>query len=188
MNDKQALIWMFLVGAMFGVAIARLFSPDVDTVYIEGETVRDTVPIPKPYKVVETRWLPTKTDTIHSVDTTYVRETVDTARILSEFGQRVYYHVPLVQDSTKGYIDVYPVVQYNRLDSLGYTFTPVTKVERIVSDQNRLQPFVSIGGVAFPNNLHLTIGAGVMIRDVGIEYRYISGAPSGHMIGIIKTF
>ena len=127
--------------------------------YERGTTVTDTIERLVPYavEVPTTYVLPTRVDTLLlSGDSILIVEHADTARIIAEFVAINKYRQVLFDNDTIGRLEIGSSVQYNRLNSLSYSFTPMVKV--VEREAYRLIPFVSFGVSSFQN---ISIGGGV---------------------------
>ena len=157
----------------------------VKTEYIKGETVVRPVKIPYPATVYipSVYFLPAKSDTIYLGGEPYPIQTVDTAKIIEEYITQNTYEFNAFDDSN-GKLDINQTIQYNKLQSFDYSFTP--RYERItIVTEPKVTPFVSTSW----NSMNgFGIGGGVFLRDIGLEYQYILGNTNGHYFGIKYKF
>jgi hypothetical protein len=135
---------------------------EIVTEYIKGETITDTVYYPKPYKVVE----PIDTlnllqqcikDGIYKelwperVVTEYVEmEKKDSTVIIKDWATKRFYSETLFSDEKNGTCIFNAEVQYNRMNVVGYSFTPSTKV--ITEKKNVIKSFSPFVGVSYLTN------------------------------------
>lgn len=152
------------IGAIGASYIYQQKSNEIE--FVKGETIVDSIMIPQPYAVA-TPSKPTyiyKTDTVTVLnkETVYITSIVDTAAILSEFIKSKRYKETLFDSLNFGKLDVTAHVQYNSLQSLGYSFTKYNTVKK-----NRLYtPFVQSLFGSHP--AFVGIGGGILVEKVGI--------------------
>lgn len=174
--NKNNAIWAILALLLLGVGF--IFGrwtqkPDVEIKYVKGETIRDSIPYPVPVEVEVPAKpiLPTKPDTLRLPgEKIYVSQVVDTAQIIAEFIKRNSYRETLFDSDTLGTMIVDAQVQYNQLQKLGYTFTPVQK--QITTEKRKvLTPFLSTSVNSFG---YVGAGAGVYYNNLGFEAKYLT--------------
>ena len=97
--------------------------------YVQGETIRDTIAVPLPYRVEVPRYitLPMRTDTVFVSEVQTIVEVVDTARIISDFVAINYYAMQIFDIDTVGTLNIRQSIQYNRLRTFEYDFTPMMR-------------------------------------------------------------
>lgn len=158
----------------------------VKTVYVPGPTLQETVIVGKPIKEtippdtisiiqscirdgIYTELFPTKVqhDTI-----SYIPE--DSLTFIRDWMTERTYKKQLFQTDTTGTLDVDILLKYNRLQSLSYTYTPVTKVEETqIIKKQVYEPFTGIG--VLRNSVLFEIGT--FYNDLSVsflgEYNYI---------------
>ena len=158
--------------------------------YVKGETVRDTIMSLVPYKVVEpidtlniirqcvkdgiyAELWPTK------IVTEYIETTkADTTLITKDWASTRYYSETLFENDTLGTCKVDAQVQYNRLKSLGYEFTPYVKnVTTTVYKTKLFSPYVGVGGMYNPwdenKDFVGQINGGFFIKEkYGLQLQY----------------
>ena len=157
-----------VVGFFIGRAT---ITSSITTKYVKGETVTNSVNVPTPYNVFipSVPSLPTKPDTIKVNTKEYVVLKVDTAKIIANYILRKRYKTPLF-DNDNGKLIVSSVVQYNSLDSLGYSFTPIIK-ETTITRTKTFTPFVNASYNSFG---YYGAGAGIYINNIGFGVKYIT--------------
>jgi hypothetical protein len=111
--------------------------------------------------------LPVRVDTVYMDRITYTREVVDTAAIIADYEVKRRYLQPLF-DNSFGKLDVGFDVQYNRVDSVRYTFIPLQTV-RTVTKEKAFSPFVSVSYSTFGIT---GFGAGAYYNRWGAGYQY----------------
>ena len=170
-----------------GFYIGRQRDPEVITKevvkYVELPPIHDSIPYPKPYKVVEpvdsmniimqakfsgllAELFPEKKDTV------YVTQ-ADTAAVLKDWATERRYKETLFDSDTLGRFSFDAAVKYNRLASFDYTFTPIQKqTETAVKTTRKFLPYI---GAGFDSGMGI-IGQGGMFfhQDAGfaLQYRY----------------
>lgn len=186
-----AIIAAFLMGFFVGRANQKKIV-ETKTEYVKGESVRDSFYYPVPHEVVkhknDVKYLPSKKDTIIKDNNIYVSETIDTAKIIEQFASENKYRQTLFDNDSLGKFTLHSSVQYNKLKSTSYDFTPTYKViTKTVEKKNTFTPFVS----ASYNTLNIAgVGGGVFIKNIGFEYKYLSDLKglNGHEGGIKIKF
>lgn len=191
MNDKYTskliTVFMVLVILLF-LSVWRDEDHTVKTEFVKVDTVKDSlnswelVPVSEEIPVVPD--LPAKqiqyrdTGSIHTViETRYIHQTVDTAAIIAEYIAKRKYELNVFDNIEQGKLIVYPVVQYNRLTSFSYEYTPVRRQVTHVK-KNIWQPFIS---TSYSSANHFGLGAGFFYNNIGVEYMNINNA---NLIGI----
>lgn len=171
-NRKWALIGILLIA--LGFMAGRWTMKPIERVeYIKGETIHDTIPKPIPYlvEVPADPVLPMKPDTIKVPgEPEYITQVVDTTQIIAEFLKRNSYRETLFDSDTLGTMVVEAQVQYNQLQKLGYTFTPIQK--QITTEKRKiLTPFLSVSANTFG---YVGIGGGLYYNNLGFEAKYLT--------------
>lgn len=164
-------IYLIIIGIV--ILIAGFFigrsttTSSLVTKYIKGETVTNSVNVPVPYNVFipAVPSLPTKPDTINN----YIVLKVDTAKIIANYILRKRYTTHLFDDKN-GKLIVSSVVQYNSLDSLGYSFTPIIK-EVTVTKSKIFTPFLNASYNSFG---YYGAGGGIYYHNIGVGAKYIT--------------
>lgn len=112
-----------------------------------------------------------KSDTVVVSEIEYINTIPDTAEIVKDFLVKREYDFNVFDDQTTGKLDVSQTVQYNKLQSFDYSFTPIQK-HTTVTLSRTFEPFVSVGY----NTLNQpSVGGGVFIHNIGLEYNYTFG-------------
>lgn len=135
------------------------------TEYIKGETVTGSVNPNQFVPIKEEKPL------IHYRDTgsvKYVNLPIDTAAIVADWEMKRTYKLVPFDDKKLGKLELFPVIQYNKLSALDYNFTPI--IERQTIYKTKVwQPFVS---GSYSTLDYIGIGGGVFYHNLGIEYQY----------------
>lgn len=167
MKEINNYILCTLIGIIVGFIIGRRTSDTEQTVrYVKGDTIEKTVEIPIPYKVEipsEPIYIYKKGDTIYSS----LMPEVDTIAILSDWITRRDYKQDLF-DNQYGKLSIDASVEYNRLQSFKYSFTPIQK-EIITRKQKTWTPYIS---TSYSNHNYIGAGGGIFYHDIGIGVKY----------------
>lgn len=162
-----------------------------EIMYVEGKTIRDSIPYPIPKYVVK----PSDTadiimacvrDGIYTelfperIVTEYVEiMKEDTAEILKDWGTKRVYSETLFDIDTVGKCVVNASVQYNRLSLLSYSYTPITKTVTITERRVKFfSPYVGVGALlrndfTYYTNIIPAVNAGFFIKEkYGLHFQY----------------
>ncbi|WP_346236765.1 hypothetical protein ABDK00_013995 [Niabella insulamsoli] len=149
-------------------------------VYVKGNTVEDSLIAPKPIKseIPADPVYPTKNDTVWMkgqpgetiIDSIpyQVIQKVDTSKIISEYITLNQYDNTLF-DNSNGKLSVRSNVQYNKLQRIDYSFTPIQK-EITIERKRTFTPFITGSYNTFNQ---AAAGAGIYIKNIGIGAKYI---------------
>ncbi|MDR1715703.1 MAG: hypothetical protein LBS20_07645 [Prevotella sp.] len=176
---KASLISLaMLVCLVVGIFIGRSTNDtEVKLEYIKGETITGSVS--------PTQFEPIKEEkpNIQYRDTgsiKYVNLPADTAAIIADWELKRTYKLTAFDNKTQGKLELFPVIQYNRLAALDYNFTPM--IERQIKTKV-WQPFAS---GSYSTLGYIGIGGGVFYHNIGVEYQYQKSSGNqnnGHLIG-----
>lgn len=180
------------VGFYFGRATMNV-KPTVEIEYIKGDTIRDTLFFPKPYKVI----LPIDTlsiiqqcikDGIYQElwPTKVITNTIeitkeDTTKIMTDWATKRIYNETIFNSDSLGTCNIEAQVQYNRLQLLNYEFQPVTKITTETIYKVKLfSPFVGGGIMTNPWDEQrtpiLNITGGIFIKEkIGLQVNLMHG-------------
>jgi hypothetical protein len=133
--------------------------------------------------------LPVKADTVWMEKIAYVAQKVDTAAIIQDYISKRSYNLTLF-DNEMGRLVISPVVQYNKLEPVSWSFTPIQKQ---IYRQPKWQFFAGAGVNTFD---HVNFSLGAFRKKVGVECYYIrdmdlsgaSVAEHGFGIGVKYKF
>lgn len=152
--------------------------------YIKGETVTGSVS-PTQFEPIKEEKL-----NIHYRDTgsiKYLSIPVDTSAIIADWELKRTYKLTPFDNKTQGKLELFPVIQYNKLSALDYNFTPV--IERQTIYKTKVwQPFIS---ASYSTLNYVGIGGGMFYHDIGIEYQYqksLGSQSNGHLFGVKYKF
>lgn len=111
----------------------------------------------------------------------------DTAAIIADWELKRTYKLTAFDNKTQGKLELFPVIQYNKLSALDYNFTPI--IERQTIYKTKVwQPFIS-GSYSTLN--YVNIGGGVFYHNLGLEYQYqksLGNQTDGHVFGVKYKF
>ena len=140
--------------------------------YVKGETIHDSIPTPYPVNVIvpSKPVLPMTPDTVIIDSIEYHFMKVDTAKIISEYINRKTYKPILFDDKENGKLSLGLVVQYNKLDSIGYEFTQIHK-ETTITKERIFTPFINASYNSFG---YIGVGGGLYYHNIGIGAKYIT--------------
>ena len=150
----------------------------VTTKYIQGKTVTNTITDLK-YKIV---CMPPETLIVEKAARDSIN--LDTLGIMIDWATKRQYDLVLFDVDTLGRCDLSLTLHYNQLDSLNYSYTPITKETTVEKQaaQRLLDPFIG-GGVQYPWGMFIEGGTfikqhhGIVMRvssakDVSLGYVY----------------
>ncbi|MBF0651062.1 hypothetical protein IR083_19790 [Dysgonomonas sp. GY75] len=143
------------------------------TKYIKGETITGSVSPTQFEPVKEEKPDKPLLPMIQYRDTgstkiKYVNLPVDTAAIIADWELKRTYKLTAFDNRTQGKLELFPVVQYNRLMALDYNFTPM--IERQTIYKTKVwQPFLS---ASYSTLDYVGLGGGLFYHNSGFEYQY----------------
>jgi len=159
------VIVVFVVGFFLG---RKTINVKEKVTFVKGETIRDTIVIPKPTFVE----IPSNPKYIYKYDTIvvdniqYISEKVDTSAIIQDYILMRTYEFNVFDSETLGKFDVKQQIGYNKLLLFDYTFTPITK-QVTQFREPVFTPFVSAG---YSTNQTVLMGGGFYYKNIGLEY------------------
>lgn len=152
--------------------------------YVKGATITGSVS-PTQFEPIKEE----KPD-IHYRDTgsiKYVNLPADTAAIIADWELKRTYKLTAFDNKTQGKLELFPVIQYNRLTALDYNFTPI--IERQTIYKTKVwQPFVS---GSYSTLGYIGVGGGVFYHNLGFEYQYqknLGNQNNEHSFGVKYKF
>ena len=177
MNSKKIIFSLLLVGIVSGIVgffIGRSNEIDTTTRWIKGETIHDTVPreklvtkyviVPELLSYVEKKKDTTIITTKPINKDSAILETVEDWNL-----ERVYKDY-LFSSDTLGTLEYNINVQYNRIKSFSYNYTPIYK--EVTKERKRtFIPYVSASYSTF-NIVGVGLGTYYHNLGVGAEYQY----------------
>ena len=153
-----------------------------ETIYTQGKTVSGNVHVSLPIKEIQPLkpLLPYRYIFINNTKT----EVVDTAKIIIDYMAERTYSLTLF-DNLHGRLDITPTIQYNKLTTLPFTFTPI---EKTVYTKQKWTFF----STASYNSFNIAgLGAGVFYKNRGLHYKYLWNTrtrENGHELGVNFMF
>jgi hypothetical protein len=203
------VIGILALGFYFGRKTVKMPETKIETEYIKGDTIRDTLYYPKPYKITE----PIDTLSViqqcikdgiykelwpEKVITEYIEVTKeDTTKIIQDWATKRYYSETLFNDDIKGKCSFNAELQYNRMRIIDYEFMPITKtITETKYVVKTFKPFVGISLLSNPwaeiKNPSFQVNGGVVLKDkFGLQALYQRGMGIGDDYiggGIIFSF
>ncbi|WP_165021511.1 hypothetical protein [Dysgonomonas sp. ZJ279] len=189
-----ALLSFILGGLIFFFIGRSTIQNEVKTQYLKGETIIGSVSNNKLAPMSEVKpdkpILPTKNLEIQYNDTgciKYIYQVVDTSAIIEDYILKRSYDLKVFDTKTLGELKLYPTIQYNKLTSFDYDFTPMEK-QTTGFKLKVLQPFAS---ASYSTLNYIGIGGGVFYHKIGIEYQHQRGIfnnDNGHLFGLKYKF
>ena len=178
-NTIIIIITVALIAFFIGRASVKQTS---EIVYTKGKNVSGNVSITLP-----TREIMPIEPILHYkyifIDNTKI-EIVDTAKIINDYIAERTYSVTLF-DNLHGKLDITPTIQYNKLTTVPFSFTPI---EKTVYTEQRWTFFSTISYNTF--NI-AGVGAGVFYKNTGLYYKYLWNTDlnmKGHELGVNVMF
>ena len=151
--------------------------------YEKGETIWDTITNIVPDTVYLTGKL--KYKYVYVPDTIYrdvpVIDQVATIAATTEDWNRTREYKKLLLDNESGKLSIVLSVQYNELQKLSYSFTPIHKENTIVK-KRIFEPFVSASVLDFNS---VSVGSGFFYHNIGFRIEYSSNSLN---FGILYKF
>lgn len=184
---KASLIILYgLVWLAIGFFIGR---STIDTLtkveYVKGPTVSGSV---SPTLFISTKEEKPNIQYRDTGSIRYISTTVDTAAIIADYEMKRTYNVVAFDNKELGKLELFPVIQYNKLSALDYNFTPVIE-RQTISKTKILQPF---GSVSYSTLNYVGIGGGFFYHNLGFEYQYQKSFSDkfgdGHSLGLKYRF
>lgn len=169
MKKETLYIVYTIIGFVAGFIIGRQSMQTEPVVrYIKGEAIEKTVKISVPYKVetpAQPIYLYKKTDTVF----TTIPPEIDTMAILNDWITRKNYQQD-VFNNQYGKLSIDASVQYNKLESIKYSFIPLQKETSYIK-HSIWEPYV---GVSYSTVNYVGISAGIFYHDLGLEIKYMT--------------
>ena len=184
--------WALVIVLIIGFLLGRWQTTSKITIkYVKGDVITDTIYSEKlvPYEVTipAKPVLPMKPDTIViNGKTEYKYMVVDTVAIIADYIKLNKYSKILFDNGTVGKLIVGAEVQYNKLNKLDYSFTPMEKQTTIIK-QRVFTPFANVSYSTFG---YFGAGGGIYINNVGASIKYLSNLKSstGYEFGLNYKF
>ena len=153
-----------------------------ETIYTQGKSVTGNVHVSLPAREIQPMEpiLPYKYIFIDNTRT----EIVDTAKIIQDYIAERSYSITLF-NNLYGKLNIAPIIQYNKLTSVPFTFVPI---EKTIYTQQKWTFFSTLSYNSF--NI-AGVGAGVFYKNRGVHYKYLWNTRlhvSGHEFGVNFLF
>lgn len=177
-------IVLVIVCLFIGFVVGRqTMNEEVITKYVKCETIRDTITQFIPDTVYLTGELKYKyvykTDTIYKDIPVIDRDATMTATV--EDWNKVREYRRILIDNENGRLSFDLKVQYNELQRLSYSFTPIHGKITIVK-KRVFEPFVS---TSFCTNNTFSVGGGFFYHDLGFRVEWMA---DGLNFGVLYKF
>lgn len=107
--------------------------------------------------------------------------------VIADYELKRTYKLTPFDNKTQGKLELFPVIQYNKLSALDYNFTPVIERQTIYKAKV-WQPFVS---ASYSTLNYIGVGGGIFYHDIGIEYQYqksLGSQSNGYLLGVKYKF
>ncbi|MDR2002406.1 MAG: hypothetical protein LBQ74_05185 [Prevotella sp.] len=174
MKKAAAILLLMLICLTIGY-FAGHYTTDTEskTEYIKGEMVTGSVSPTQFEPVKEEKTGKPVLPVIQYRDTgsvkiKYVNLPADTAAIIADWELKRTYKLTAFDNKTQGKLELFPVIQYNRLMALDYNYTPV--IERQTIYKTKVwQPFLS---ASYSTLDYIGLGGGLFYHNSGFEYQY----------------
>ena len=141
--------------------------------YIRGKTLRDSIPYDKLVPIyIKSPSLKTyieRTDSIRVFYTTSPKDTAQSLKnVLEDWNLSRTYDRILFNDSINGIFHYNATVQFNKISSFKYDYTPITRVETR-SVTKTIEPFLS---AEYSTLNTVSVGGGFFYNKLGLELKY----------------
>ena len=177
-------IIMASIALIAGFLLGRMTKVSKETVkYVKLETIEGYVPsnmlnVKAEFKT-KLDQLPLmfwRVDSIIENDTIFIPDTI---KVFDDFQVRREYEFTAFDDMN-GRLDINSVIQYNRMQSFRYRFTPIQK-QTTIHSQKRFEPFIGAGF----SPLGINATGGFFYDNIGLQYQYF---PKGHGLNLLVKF
>ena len=177
MNSKKIIFSLLLVGIVSGIVgffIGRSNEIETTTKWLKGETIHDTVPREKlvtKYVIVPEllSYVEKKKDTT-IITTKPINKDSAISETVKDWNLERVYKDYLFESDTSGTLEYNINVQYNRIKSFSYNYTPIYK--EVTKERKRtFIPYVSASYSTF-NIVGVGLGTYYHNFGIGAEYQY----------------
>lgn len=193
MKKATTIVFFGLFCIIIGIFIGRsLIDNDPKKEYIKGETVTGSVSPTQFEPIKEEKPDKALLPFVQFRDTASVRYMpIDSAAyaklVIADYELKRTYKLTPFDNKTQGKLELFPVIQYNKLSALDYNFTPV--IERNTIYKTRVwQPFAA---ASYSTLNYIGIGGGIFYHNLGFEYQYqksLGNQSNGHIVGLKYKF
>ena len=107
--------------------------------------------------------------------------------VIADYELKRTYKLTAFDNKTQGKLELFPVIQYNKLSALDYNFIPIIERQTIYKTK-AWHPFIS---ASYSTLNYIGIGGGIFYHDIGIEYQYqksLGSQGNGNMFGVKYRF
>ena len=177
MNSNKiilSLLFVVVISGIVGFFIGRSNEIEITTKWIKGETIHDTVPIEKlvtKYVIVPEllSYVEKKKDTT-IITTKPINKDSAISETVKDWNLERVYKDYLFKSDTLGTLEYNINVQYNRIKSFSYNYTPIYK--EVTKERKRtFIPYISASYSTF-NIVGIGLGTYYNNLGVGAEYQY----------------
>ena len=175
MKNTTITIIITLIAFLIGRASVKQTK---EVLYTKDKEVSGNVHITLPTKEITpiAPLLPYKYVFIDNITT----QVVDTAKIINDYIAERTYSLTLF-DNLHGKLDITPIIQYNKLAEVPYSFTPI---EKTVYLRDKWTFFSTLSYNTF--NI-AGVGVGAFYNNIGVQYKYLWNMElgvNGHELGV----
>lgn len=107
--------------------------------------------------------------------------------VIADYELKRTYKLTPFDNKTQGKLELFPVIQYNKLSALDYNFIPIIERQTIYKTK-AWYPFIS---ASYSTLNYIGIGGGIFYHDIGIEYQFqksLGSQGNGHLFGVKYQF
>lgn len=159
------LISFFGFGLLVGKYTNSPKPSSIETVYVKGERVTDTIIITDSVLIRE--YLPSRQVLLYVTDTLNVVDTVRSYRAtIEDWNTERMYSQTVFKSDTLGELSYTASVQYNRLKKFAYSYDPVVRIDRQVLTKDKYRPYV---GMDYNSFNQATLSVGLLKGRIGIN-------------------
>lgn len=193
MKKASPIVLAMIACLVIGIFIGRLsIDSEPKKEYIKGETVTGSVSPTQFEPIKEEKPDKPLLPYIQYRDTGSVRYMpIDSAAyaklVIADYELKRTYKLTPFDNNMQGKLELFPVIQYNKLSALDYNFTPI--IERNTIYKTRVwQPFAA---ASYSTLNYIGIGGGIFYHNLGLEYQYqksLGSQSNGHSFGLKYEF
>lgn len=171
--SNRVIVWiailLILASGIAGFFIGRSNIKTISNVFTKYDTlpaIHDTLKLHEPNHVTTPQSPLWKYDTIYINNTPVIK--IDTMAILADWIKRRTYNENLFSNDSIGKLNLSLIVQYNKLQSVEYNYTPIQKtVTNNIITEHKYRPFIMVG---FNTANQTAAQIGMFSKHFGISY------------------
>lgn len=193
MKKATTIVFYGIICIVIGIFIGRSsIDSEPKKEYIKGETIIGSVSPTQFEPIKEEKPDKPLLPNIQYRDTGSVRyKPIDSAAyaklVIADYDLKRTYKLTPFDNKTQGKLELFPVIQYNKLSALDYNFTPI--IERNTIYMTKVwQPFAA---ASYSTLNYIGIGGGIFYHNLGLEYQYqksLGNQSNGHTVGLKYRF